>query len=97
MNGVAGCNGADCSSSSNAICSTPVQGVCPTGWHIPSHYEWTVLFKEVETINDNYPCDERSSGSGLFGGDAGGNLKTIDTIYWNAQMLEVQIAVDFQL
>ena len=30
-------------------CATPVQGLCPTGWHIPSHYEWTFLVGNVGT------------------------------------------------
>jgi uncharacterized protein (TIGR02145 family) len=40
------CNG---TGSSNPACSSPVQGVCPSGWHIPSHYEWTALERSVCT------------------------------------------------
>jgi len=73
MCGSGTCNGTDCSSASSAQCSTPVQGICPAGWHIPSHHEWTVLAKEVEDDNDNFPCD--TSSTGYYGGDAGQNLK----------------------
>jgi len=29
--------------SAAAVISAPHQGVCPTGWHIPTNAEWTVL------------------------------------------------------
>lgn len=28
-----------------------VQGVCPTGWHVPSHAEWTQLTDYVRSVN----------------------------------------------
>ncbi|MBO7511682.1 MAG: fibrobacter succinogenes major paralogous domain-containing protein [Fibrobacter sp.] len=33
----------------NRICTLPakLQGICPTGWHLPSEAEWETLFKEV--------------------------------------------------
>ena len=36
-----------------------VQGVCPTGWHVPGHDEWIQLFAHLES-NSQYLC-----GSGL--------------------------------
>jgi len=75
MCGSSTCNGIDCSSASEARCSSPVQGICPNGWHIPSHHEWTVLEKEVEDDDDDFPCVEDESSSGCYGGDAGQNLK----------------------
>jgi uncharacterized protein (TIGR02145 family) len=38
------------SSSSNTSPSR-VQGICPTGWHVPSDSEWTTLLKFVDTAN----------------------------------------------
>src|SRR3989339_155863 len=39
------CGGTSCNGtgSGQPACTAPVQGICPTGWHIPSHYEWTLL------------------------------------------------------
>jgi len=31
------------SASASAVISTPQQGVCPTGWHVPMDAEWTTL------------------------------------------------------
>lgn len=28
----------------------PVQGVCPSGWHLPSNYEWNVLLRAVDHV-----------------------------------------------
>jgi uncharacterized protein (TIGR02145 family) len=30
------------------------QGICPTGWHLPSDHEWSVLEKEIATNPGNY-------------------------------------------
>lgn len=41
-------NGAGCGYSYRACSPTyPVQGVCPTGWHLPTHEEWNVLLAAV--------------------------------------------------
>lgn len=55
MNGSAGCNG---TGASQPQCTTPVQGICPIGWHIPSHYEWTLLEKNVGSSPDAFVYDE---------------------------------------
>ena len=60
MNGSASCNG---TGSSQPACATPVQGICPCGWHIASHYEWTQLELAVctdgaPTCAGYYPYDE---------------------------------------
>ena len=36
-----------CGAEKNCIPTYPVQGVCPTGWHLPSQIEWNVLFASV--------------------------------------------------
>ena len=33
---------------------TPVQGICPVGWHIPTVEEWSQLFQYVSYYNDGY-------------------------------------------
>lgn len=44
------------SSSSNP---SNVQGVCPTGWHVPSMAEWAQLINYVKS-RDEYICDEEN-------------------------------------
>ena len=36
--------------------STPsgIQGICPTGWHLPSHDEWTDLADEIDNSSNLY-------------------------------------------
>jgi uncharacterized protein (TIGR02145 family) len=54
MNGSSSCNGT-CTSGDGLCdgpgdqqeCATPVQGLCPNGWHVPSHYEWSLLEQTV--------------------------------------------------
>ncbi|NDV70129.1 fibrobacter succinogenes major paralogous domain-containing protein, partial [Dysgonomonas sp. 25] len=33
---------------------TPVQGICPDGWHLPSDWEWTQLEQEITTNTNLY-------------------------------------------
>lgn len=53
VNGSAGCDGLN---ESQPACSTPVQGICPTGWHVPSHDEWTALERQVCSDNGGSDC-----------------------------------------
>ncbi len=46
----------------NDTCATPVQGICPSGWHIPSHYEYTTLEKNVGSNPGAFPYDETTTG-----------------------------------
>ncbi|MDR1372156.1 MAG: fibrobacter succinogenes major paralogous domain-containing protein [Dysgonamonadaceae bacterium] len=32
--------------------TTQYQGICPTGWHLPSDYEWNMLEKEIANANN---------------------------------------------
>ncbi len=46
-----------------------VQGICPNGWHIPTHDEWTLLFKflaEKTGECDGHDCSEFEK-YGIFG------------------------------
>lgn len=77
MSGAASCNG---TGSSQPACTTPVQGICPSGWHIPSHYEWTLLEKNVGANPSAFPYDITTTG--WLGTDEGGNLKETGTTRW---------------
>ena len=78
MNGSVSCNGTG--APPNDKCATNVQGICPTGWHIPSHYEWTTLEKNVGTNPGAFPYDITTTG--WLGTDEGGNLKETGTLHW---------------
>lgn len=74
------CNGTTCNSSAYPECnhpdpaSTPSQGICPSGWHIPSNSELTALI--------NYLSVDGQGGSGDVN-DAGGKLKEAGTTHWS--------------
>jgi uncharacterized protein (TIGR02145 family) len=78
MNGSGSCNGTD---GSNPACYTPVQGLCPTGWHVPTHYEWTLLEKNVGSNPDAFPYDETTTNVYL-GTDEGANVMEAGTNHW---------------
>lgn len=77
MNGSTTCNG---TGSSQPACTTPVQGICPSGWHIPSHYEWTLLEKNVGSNPGAFPYDVTTTG--WLGTDEGSNLKESGSTHW---------------
>ncbi|WP_051697523.1 FISUMP domain-containing protein [Prevotella sp. 10(H)] len=33
---------------------TPLQGICPTGWHLPTHWEWLQLIEELKDNPTKY-------------------------------------------
>jgi uncharacterized protein (TIGR02145 family) len=74
---VSPCNGCDPSCNgkgeSQPACNNPVQGLCPAGWHVPSHYEFTLLEKNVGSNPNSFLYNETSQGS--YGTDEGSNLK----------------------
>jgi uncharacterized protein (TIGR02145 family) len=52
------------------------QGICPTGWHLPTDAEWCMLTTFLDpTVNCNT--------WGLSGTDAGGKMKETGTTHWN--------------
>ncbi len=71
----------DGQASSNSVPSG-VQGVCPSGWHLPSDEEWKILEGEVDS-QYGYP-DPEWDGTGWRGSDAGGNLKETGYSHWNS-------------
>jgi uncharacterized protein (TIGR02145 family) len=60
-----------------------IQGICPAGWHIPTHHEWTTLERAICT-NGNcdsiFPYDFTTWG--FTGTDEGGKLKENCSIHW---------------
>jgi uncharacterized protein (TIGR02145 family) len=62
VGGSAGCDGTGVG---QPACTTPIQGVCPANWHIPSHYEWTELERATctsGTCATDFPYDETTQG-----------------------------------
>ena len=57
---------------------SPIQGVCPTGWHLPSHEEWKQL--EIYLGMSQTEADN----TGWRGTDEGGKMKDTGTDYWNS-------------
>ena len=54
-------------------------GLCPTGWHVPTHDEWTTLERTIctsSTCVTDFPYDNTSVG--LLGTDEGGKLKEMN-------------------
>ena len=75
------------SSSSNP---SGVQGICPTGWHVPSDAEWTELVNYV--VSQGYPNnwdDPNGAGNALkscrqVGSPLGGDCDTSEHPRWNS-------------
>ena len=56
------------------VLDSAVQGICPTGWYIPTDYEWKIL---EGTVDSQYPVgDPIWENWGTRGYDAGLNLKS---------------------
>ena len=55
-----------------------VQGVCPTGWHLPSDSEW----KQLEMYLGMSHAD--ADDIGFRGSNEGGKMKEIGTTHWNS-------------
>lgn len=58
--------------------SDKAQGVCPSGWHLPSDHDWKVLEMHLGMPNNELNLD---FGRGT---DEGGKLKEKGTIHWNS-------------
>ena len=60
-----------------------VQGQCPLGWHVPSHFEWVDLERAVctsSTCASDFPYDTTTTGP--RGTDEGGKLKEPGLTHW---------------
>jgi uncharacterized protein (TIGR02145 family) len=53
-----------------------VQGVCPTGWYVPTDAEWNIMEKYLDISTDTTTYDIWT------GTDIGNKLKESDTIHW---------------
>ncbi|MGI6478190.1 MAG: FISUMP domain-containing protein [Salinivirgaceae bacterium] len=71
-NWTAAMNGAESSNSNPSA----VQGVCPSGWHLPSDVEWKQLEMSVGMTED------QANSSGWRGTNEGGKLKEVGTAHW---------------
>jgi uncharacterized protein (TIGR02145 family)/prepilin-type N-terminal cleavage/methylation domain-containing protein len=76
MNLPATCSYTDCS------IQTPHQGICPTGWHIPTDNEWYILENYLK--DEGQTCDASRS-IAWDCADAGGKLKEAGTTHWSSQ------------
>lgn len=57
--------GKKCNASLNP--TTPVQGICPEGWHLPSHYEFEQLINFIDPdFGYNHTDDAYSSTAGQY-------------------------------
>ncbi|MFN8207029.1 MAG: FISUMP domain-containing protein [Bacteroidales bacterium] len=68
---------------------TIVQGVCPTGWHLPSDAEWKIL--EMNIGMDPYQVNA----SGFRGTDEGAKLREQGSVHWECSNLEATNAYGF--
>lgn len=46
-----------CGYGSTCSPTLPVQGVCPTGWHLPSKAEWNILIMAVDESGEKYSME----------------------------------------
>ncbi|MDR0864643.1 MAG: fibrobacter succinogenes major paralogous domain-containing protein [Candidatus Symbiothrix sp.] len=85
-----GANYTETSDAFNGTASTR-QGICPSGWHLPSDYEWAMLEKEIASNPKPY-ADQENAYSGAatydFAGTTGWRPGTgnTDLTYWGRQM-----------
>src|SRR3989339_722281 len=68
----------------NGATASGSQGICPDGWHIPNHFEWTDLERFVCEIEGNGSCDttfpKNFSTTGYRGTNEGTELKAINNV-----------------
>lgn len=58
----------------NWYAATDSRGICPSGWHVPTDDEWTILIKAI---------DSTAVATGTQSFTAGGKMKTVGTDYWD--------------
>ena len=72
-------NGATNTTSWSPVPTGNVQGICPSGWHIPTDAEWCTMENTVEAGTDA-SCNT----TGWRGTATGGKLKEAGSIHWTA-------------
>lgn len=60
-------------SASSSASPSGVQGVCPTGWHVPSDSEWTTMQTFVDPTNTTDGTKLKSTSGWLNNGNTSGN------------------------
>jgi uncharacterized protein (TIGR02145 family) len=89
MNGSSTCNG---NGQGSEACSTPVKGICPSGWHVPSYFEWILLSMTADSNptghNGNsavlsWSLTSSTSTSNWYGTDLGSKLESTSFIHGN--------------
>jgi uncharacterized protein (TIGR02145 family) len=67
-------NGRDCGYNVSYSPTYPVQGICPSGWHLPSEDEWSALLTAVggrsnagKVLKSQYEWNEEGNGTDEFG------------------------------
>ena len=75
------CNGTAPPPVSNVQCSEVVQGICPSGWHIPAYYEWVLLEQNVGSCASCFPYNTTG---GTLGVNEGANLLSGGSSGFNA-------------
>lgn len=60
-----------------------IQGVCPSGWHLPSNVEWNQLILFLDTL-----AQTGASFTGAQSTTAGAKLKEKGTVHWNSETPE---------
>jgi uncharacterized protein (TIGR02145 family) len=67
-------NGKDCGYNVSYSPTYPVQGICPSGWHLPSEDEWSALLTAVggrlnagKVLKSQYEWNEEGNGTDEFG------------------------------
>lgn len=78
LQGASACNGSG--APPNDKCATPVQGLCPNGWHVPSHYELTTLERNSGSSPDAFPYNVTTVS--ILGTNEGANLKEACSTNW---------------
>ena len=53
-------NGKGCGCGKECSATSPVRGVCPKGWHLPSHDEWKALIVAVDGSITEYTSSNRA-------------------------------------
>ena len=68
------CNGTSPPPDINTRCTTLVHGICPSGWHVPSYYEWILLERNVGSDPTAFAYNPPPPPAAAIGLDEGANL-----------------------
>lgn len=66
------------SSTNYPVSGDKVQGICPTGWHVPSYAEWTALTDYVNSEANEFRCEGDGNIAKALSSKTGWNSSTSD-------------------